>query len=457
MSMFPTLADLSMALAEGRITATALVETALDAIANPSGEGARVYLRVDAEGARQSAAAIDRARSRGASVPPYAGIPVSVKDLFDIQGQTTTAGSVVLADRPPAQSDAAAVAQLRAAGFVVMGRTNMTEFAYSGLGLNPHYGTPLNPYDRATGRIPGGSSSGAAIAVTDGMAAVSLGTDTGGSCRIPAALTGLTGYKPTASRVSSSGALPLSTALDSIGPIGRTVNCCAIVDSILSAEPAYLEEFFPVTGLRIAIPKTQVLDDCDNHVLHAFEHALQRLSNAGAKVIELPFPEFSELADINAKGGYTAAESYRWHRELLARFPERYDPRVRVRIERGAGQTPDDIAQLDARRADWIARVSRRFEGVDVIACPTVPLIAPKLTDLDDDAEYSRVNLLMLRNPTFINFLDGCAISLPCHSSGSAPVGLMLASTRGQDRKIFAVARTVEAILQSSFHATSSN
>jgi len=442
-----SLEHLSAELEAGRVSSRELVEACLARIADPAGEGARVYIRVDAEDARRAADEIDEARARGERTRRYAGIPVSIKDLFDIEGQVTTAGSVVLAGSAPAARDAAAVARLREAGFIIIGRSNMTEFAYSGLGLNPHYGTPRNPYDRQAGRIPGGSSSGAAISVTDGMAAVGLGTDTGGSCRIPAALTGLTGFKPTASRVPATGAFPLSTTLDSIGGIGFTVNCCAIVDAILSSDPVYLSERAPLAGLRIGVPQTVVLDEMDRHVADTFQAALRRLSQAGAQVADVPFAEFGELADINAKGGFTAAESYPLHRAMLARHGDQYDPRVKVRIEKGAQLTPADVAELRARRTDWIRRTGRHFEELDLIACPTVPTIAPTLAELDDDGAYGRINLLMLRNPTFINFLDGCAISLPCHEPGTAPVGLMLAATQGQDRRLLAMARSVEALL----------
>lgn len=442
-----SLEHLSAELDAGRVTSRALVEDCLARIADPSGEGARVYTLVDADGARRAADAIDAARARGESTRRLAGIPISIKDLFDIEGQVTTAGSRVLAEAPPAARDAEAVARLREAGFVVMGRTNMTEFAYSGLGLNPHHGTPLNPYDRKTGRIPGGSSSGAAVSVTDGMAAVGLGTDTGGSCRIPAALTGLTGFKPTAARVPATGAFPLSTTLDSIGGIGRTVNCCAIVDAILSGDPVYPNERASLDGLRMGVPQTLVLDGMDHDVASAFQDALRRLSQAGAAIVDVPFAEFAELAAINAKGGYTAAESYPLHRDMMARHGDLYDPRVKVRIEKGAQLTAQDVAELHARRADWIRRTNRHFETLDVMACPTVPVIAPTVRELADDEAYGRTNLLVLRNPTFINFLDGCAISLPCHAPGTAPVGLMLAAPGGQDRRLLAVARAVEALL----------
>lgn len=443
----PTLESLRQALAQGATSSRALVQASLERIADPAGEGAKTFLYVDAQAALETADEIDRARVAGRCTSPYAGIPVSIKDLFDVSGQVTRAGSRVLADQPPAVQDAEAVARLRAAGFVIVGRSNMTEFAYSGVGLNPHYGTPLNPYDRATGRIPGGSSSGAAISVSDGMAAVALGTDTGGSCRIPAALTGLTGYKPTASRVPLSGAYPLSCALDSVGPIGVSVDCCAIVDAILAGKTSPQMQHQDLQGLRIGIPQTCVLDDLDAGVARAFTAALQGLSRAGAHLVDMPLTEFSELAGINVKGGYTAAEAYLAHGERMLEKGDQYDPRVKVRIERGAQQTADDLVELDRLRADWINRVTRHVEQVDVIVCPTVPMVAPALSTVDDEAFYGPINLAMLRNPTFINFLDGCSISLPCHETGDAPVGLMLSCTNGQDARLFRVARAVEALL----------
>lgn len=441
------LAEIARQLRSGATSSVALVQSCLARASDPGGEGARTFLRLHAEQARAAAAAVDRARQAGATLPPFAGVPVSIKDLFDIEGEVTTAGSAVLADSPAADRDALAVARLKAAGFIVVGRTNMTEFAYSGLGLNPHYGTPLNPFDRATGRAPGGSSSGAAVSVTDGMAAVALGTDTGGSCRIPAALVGLVGFKPTQSRTPTHGTVPLSTTLDSVGPLAPTVACCAAVDAVLAGEPLSALEPMPLRGLRLAVPQTVVLDGMDDAVSAAFAHALSTLSAAGATLVELPLREFGELAQINAKGGFGAAESYAWHRALLSRAADRYDPRVRVRIEKGALQSAADYLDLQATRRDWIRRVTARCEGFDALVCPTVPAIAPRLADLVADDDYNRWNLLMLRNPSVVNFLDGCAISVPCHQAGEAPIGLMLAGGHGRDRPLLSIALSVESVL----------
>jgi aspartyl-tRNA(Asn)/glutamyl-tRNA(Gln) amidotransferase subunit A len=283
--------DLAADLAAGRTTSRALVEGALARIADKSGEGARVFMQVNAERALAEADASDRLRKHGVVPSPLAGIPVSVKDLADIQGEVTKAGSTALSDRAPAKADAPAVARLRAAGAVVVGRTNMTEFAFGGLGLNPHYGDPKNPWDRASGgRIPGGSSSGAAISVTDDMAAGALGSDTAGSVRMPAALCGLAGFKPTARRVPLDGTIPLSFSLDSIGPLAKTVACCAVMDAVFAGEPAEVPDARPVAGLRFAVAKP-LTADTDKEVAAAFERALGKLSAAGAKVTEIEFKE----------------------------------------------------------------------------------------------------------------------------------------------------------------------
>ena len=447
MKNLPSLSHYAAELASGRTTSRALVEDCLARIKEPGGEGARTFLKTFDESALAAADAVDRMRSAGIAASAYAGIPVSVKDLFDVAGEITQAGSIVLADAAPARVDAPVVARLRNAGMIVVGRTNMTEFAYSGLGLNPHYGTPRNPYDRLTGRIPGGSSSGAAISVTDGMAAAGLGTDTGGSCRIPAALTGMVGFKPTASRIPLDGALPLATSLDSVGSIAPSVGSCAIIDAILAGEPALLPQAFPLAGLRLAVPQSLVMEDIDSTVATAFKRTVTALSAGGARVQDIALKELLELPAINAKGGFPAAEAYAWHRHLLASKGSSYDPRVKVRIEKGAQQSAADYIDLCAARKDFIGRVHALCSPFDALILPTVPLIAPTIAELADDQEYGRVNLLMLRNPTVVNFLDGCAISIPCHAAGEAPVGLMIVGQHGADHRLFSIALAIEKLL----------
>jgi aspartyl-tRNA(Asn)/glutamyl-tRNA(Gln) amidotransferase subunit A len=323
----------------------------------------------------------------------------------------------------------------------------MSEFAFSGLGLNPHYGTPRNPWQRGQSRIPGGSSSGAAVSVTDGMAHAALGTDTGGSCRIPAAFTGLVGFKPTARRVPRAGAIPLSTSLDSIGPLARSVACCAALDALLANEtPADLSAL-SVSGRRFAVPTTFVLEGMDADVANHFERSLSRLSAAGAHVEEVALPELSGIPDINAKGGFPAAESHAWHRSLIESSAAGYDPRVLIRIQRGAMQTAADYIDLLTARKEFIAAVEKRIAGFDTLLMPTTPVVAPRIDSLQSDDEFFRVNGLVLRNPAVINLLDGCAISIPNHEGDEPPTGLMLACRGGLDRQLLRDAAAAETVV----------
>ncbi|MBV7486283.1 amidase [Bordetella sp. BOR01] len=448
--MLATLNDTAAALQQGRTSSVELIEAALARAKDPAGEGTRVFTRLYAEQARAAALASDTLRTAGLVRSPIDGLPISIKDLFDVAGETTLAGSVARQGESPAEQHAVVVQRLLAAGAVIIGRTNMVEFAYSGLGINPHYGTPLNPWDRASGRIPGGSSSGAAVSVTDGMALGAIGSDTGGSVRIPAALCGLAGFKPSAWRVSMAGVLPLSASLDSIGPLAPTVRCCATLDAILAGDE--LTEWQParLDGLRLAVPATLALDGMDRHVSQSFAAALSRLSDAGARIEEIEVPEFAQLAAINVKGGFTAPEAWAWHRDLIARAADRYDPRVVSRIRRGADMSAADYLDLlDAREA-WVAAVEHRMAGYDALLLPTVPVAAPTVAEVSasDDAYYA-ANGLILRNPTLINFLDGCAVSVPCHQAGTAPAGLMLAGANGADRRILSIGMAVEDLLQS--------
>lgn len=442
----PTLADLASALARGK-TSRELVDECLARIADPQGEGCRAFLKVHADQARATADFHDHSRRNGAAASPFAGIPVSIKDLFDIAGDVTTAGSIVLRDTAPAMQDAVAVARLKAAGFVPIGRTNMTEFAFSGLGINPHYGTPLNAYDRSTARIPGGSSSGAAVSVTDSMAFAALGTDTGGSCRIPAALCGLVGFKPTARRVPLAGAYPLSSSLDSIGPIATSVQCCATLDAIMAGEAPPILPPPPLGGLRLAIPETLVLDAIDDEVGRTFERTLTTLSKAGIRLTRLPLRELAELSQINAKGGFGSAESYAFHRPLIAAKSDLYDPRVLSRILRGTEQDAADYIALTRARADFIRRIDAITAPYDALLMPTVPIVAPTIRELEPEEAYRTINLMMLRNPTVANFLDRCSISIPCHHAGNAPVGLMLIGPNNNDGRLLAIAAAIESLV----------
>jgi aspartyl-tRNA(Asn)/glutamyl-tRNA(Gln) amidotransferase subunit A len=442
----PTLRGLARDLAAGRTSSRALTQACLVAISDTAGEGLRTFLHVDRQAAVRTAAAMDLLRRAGGAPTPYAGIPISIKDLFDVMGQQTRAGSRALADAPPAAQDAPAVARLRRAGFVLVGRTNMTEFAYSGLGINPHYGTPHNPWQRNAGRVPGGSSSGAAISVTDAMAHAALGTDTGGSCRIPAAFTGIAGFKPTARRVPLAGAVPLSPNLDSIGPLARSAACCAVLDAVLSGHSLPPLEVRPLAGLRLAVPHTIALDQLAAPVALGFEAALRRLSHAGARIEQTPMAAFARTPAMAAKGGLVAADALAWHRPLIDTKRAQYDPRVLARILRGGEQSAVDYLELLAARRQLIAEARAELARFDALVLPTVAIVAPLLSDLASDEAYTRANGLALRNTALINYMDGCALTIPIHQPGEAPVGLMIAGVAGSDRRILGIGIAIEAL-----------
>lgn len=441
--MTATLASLAQDLEAGRITSVELVETCLAAIRKEGGEGRAAFVQVN-ERALDVAHAMDAQRRAGAAPSRFAGIPVSVKDLFDVAGEVTRAGSIVRSSLAPAGKDATVISRLRRMGFILIGRTNMSEFAYSGLGLNPHYGTPKSVFERNRGRAPGGSSSGAAISVADGMAHAALGTDTGGSCRIPAAFNRLVGFKPTAERIPHDGVVPLSTTLDSVGPLARSVACCATLDSILAGiEPVALE-LRSVEHLRIAVPTTVVLDDLEPEVASAFETLLQTLSRAGADIAEIRVSAFSDALGLQANGGFAAAESYAFHRAELREKSDMFDPRVFVRIGRGANLSAADYIDLGRARSAVIERARLRLCGFDAVLMPTVPIIPPVLRALESDEEFARVNALALRNSSVINLIDGCAVSLPVGGPDGNPVGVTIAGLTGDDQRILAISASIE-------------
>ncbi len=418
------------------------MERAIDIAQSPA--CSHVFTRTLFDEARHAAAA-SNAESR------LSGLAFTAKDLFDIEGQPTPAGSVVLAHAPAAQADALAVARLRAAGGVLTGRTNMTEFAFSGVGVNPHHGTPANASDAVTPRIPGGSSSGAAVSVASGAAFVGLGSDTGGSIRIPAALNGIVGFKNTARLTPAQGALPLSTTLDTVCAMTRSVRDAITVHEILSARRVTAGNA-PLAAYSLAVVKNVFFDGIEPAVATAFERSLQTLRAAGARIREIELPELAELATINATGGFSAAEAHAWHRLLLERSGAGYDPRVAQRILRGATMKAHEYIDLVNARRDWIARVESALAPFDAVLSPTVPITAPTIASMapgaERDDEFFRVNALLLRNPSIVNMLDGCAISLPCHTAGELPVGLMLWHAALHDDAVLAVALQAEQALQ---------
>ncbi|TFY97181.1 amidase [Ramlibacter humi] len=440
--------DLSASLARGETTSLALVQACLARIGRPGGEGSRTFTFVDAEGALESAKAMDALRRAGAEPSPYAGIPISVKDNFDVAGQATRAGSAVLADAVPAAEDAPAVRRLRRAGLIVMGRTNMTEFAFSGIGLNATYGTPRSVWQRDVGRVPGGSSSGAAVSVADGMAHAALATDTGGSARVPAAFNGLVGFKPTASRVPTTGTVPISSTLDSVGYLGRSVECCAIVDAIAADTAPPRRAARQLSQCRFAVPAPLLARGMDGQVRDAFESALLAIARAGAAVETVPLDCLALVAEINAGGGIAAIEAHAWHRGLLEQQESLYDPDVLRKILLGRGR--DSAIYLDklAKRQAFVRLAERELEGYDALLFPTAGIVPPVLRELETDAAaHDAANAEALHNSRLVNLMDGCAVSIPIPSAGGAPVGLTAAGTAGRDGRLLCCAAAIELAL----------
>ncbi len=417
-----------------------LVHASLDLAA-----GSRaVFTRLYRDEALQAAAHADVMRMSGETISALAGMPVSVKDLLDVAGETTMAGSIVLEGRPPAAADAPVVARLRAAGAAIIGKTNMNEFAFSGVGINPHTGTPANPADPS--RIPGGSSSGAAVSVGIGACVAAIGSDTGGSIRIPAALCGLVGFKPTQRRVPTAGTIPLSPTLDTLGPIARSVGDCLMVDALIADDPL-APPALGLEGLKFAVPEDLVMDDIDDTVARAFTVTLSKLSAAGATIIEVPMKMLADAREINL---FPPVEAWAWHQRLLDAHEDRYDHRVVQRIRLGARFTPQDLQRAHAARADWIAHVGKALAGYDAMLMPTVPIVAPRTEALlASDEAFFHANRLLLRNPALVNLLDGCALSLPCHRQGDLPVGLMIAGPAMTDARVIAIGLAVERALSS--------
>jgi len=408
------------------------------------------FLHLAPETARQAAEAADVAVAAQRGAGALAGLAVSIKDLFDIQGQVTTAGSLALRGQAPAASDAPAVARLRTAGAALIGRTQMTEFAYSGVGINPHHGTPVNvPLARLglAGRIPGGSSSGAAVSVACGAAFAALGSDTGGSIRIPAALQGLVGFKNTQRLTPAAGSVPLAPSLDTACAITRSVRDAVLLHEVLAARHVRLLQR-PLPDWRLAVATHLLTDDLEPHVARSVEHALHAVAAAGASVTEIKLPELQDVGALLTKGGLAAAESWAWHQPLLEQHAGDYDPRVLARIRRGAEIDPAEYRGMQAARSRWIDAMGQALASYDAVLSPTVPLVAPPIAALEqNDAEFFRVNALLLRNPSVVNLLDGCAISLPCHRPGEAPVGLMLWAPGGRDDALLDLAGAIESLL----------
>ena len=420
------------------------LERALERIAEASGEGGRAFLTVYEDAARGAADAADLRAREGRTLGPLDGTIVSIKDLFDVAGEATRAGSTVLASAPPATSDAPVVQRLRQAGAVIVGKTNMSEFAFTGVGANPHYGTPANPADRT--RVPGGSSSGAAVSAADAMCEIAIGTDTGGSTRIPAALCGIVGFKPTKSRVPTDGAYPLSPTLDSVGPIAASVELCAKADAVLAGERPWNLEPAAVGDLRFGILGGEPFTELDDTVAARFEAAITRLRSSGAQLSNAKIATLEEMARVNRVATIATAEAYRIHERQIAGHGDEYDPFIRRRIEGGRAVSVVEYADMLATRDKLAREMDSRISAFDALILPTTPIVAPTIAEVSDPEGFKVANRLLLRNTAIANFFDLCAISVPVAGDG-LPAGLMLFARHGNDRQLLRIAAGVERLL----------
>ena len=427
------------------ISARERLAAALARIDDPKGEGARACLTIYREQAMAAADAADARAKAGISLGVLDGTIMTIKDLFDVAGEVTRAGSKALADdAKPATADAPVVRRLREGGAVIVAKTNMSEFAYSGIGANPHFGTPGNPADRK--RVPGGSSSGAAVSAADGMCEIAIGTDTGGSCRIPGALCGIVGYKPSRQRIPTDGAFPLSYSIDSIGPIARSVEACARADAVMAAENFVPPEPAPLAGLRIGVVQGAPLENLDETVAKRFPDAIGRLKQAGARISEETLSLLGDMVQVNSKGGVQPAEAFTVHRDLLSRRADAIDPNVRARLERARNIGAADYIDMVRQRAGLIRAMDLRLADLDVLAMPTTPIVAPTLQEVAPPDDFARKNAMLLRNTVIVNFFDLCAISVPIPREGGLPTGLMLIARNGQDHRLFRIAAAVERL-----------
>ncbi|TPN79436.1 amidase [Mesorhizobium sp. CU2] len=422
------------------------LEIILSRLANRAADE-KVYTKLYAEAARAAADASDARRKAGVSLGPLDGRIVSIKDLFDVAGEPTTAGSLMLANAAPATRDAAIVQGLRQAGAVVISKTNMTEFAFTAIGDNPHFGTPGNAVDASL--IPGGSSSGAGVAVGEGTSEISIGSDTGGSVRIPAALNGVVGFKPTARRVPLNGAFPLSMTLDSIGPLARSVADCAATDAVMAGEePAALEPV-PLAGLRVGIARGVLFSETQAEVAAAFEDCIGRIGQAGARVVDLSIDDLvAEMRAATRRGTIASMEGAEVHADwLTAGASVPVDPHVTGPLSRALAVPASVYIHTIRRRGELVAAMEQRLASVDVLALPTVPMVAPTIAAMaGDEALRDRTEGLLLRNTQVANQFDLCAISLPMPGM-ALPAGLMLVGRHGQDRRLLGVAAAVEVLL----------
>jgi aspartyl-tRNA(Asn)/glutamyl-tRNA(Gln) amidotransferase subunit A len=444
-----TVVQLSAKLRKGKIDAVELTEEVLADIA--ASDDQAIFIDVLADRARSEAKAARRRLKAGNPLSVLDGIPIGWKALFDIEGQVTTAASVVLKSNPPAAKDASLVAAGKSAGLIAIGTLNMTEFAYSGIGLNPHYGTPRNPNDRKVHRSPGGSSSGSAVVVAKGLLPVAMGTDTGGSIRIPASFNGVVGYKSSTGHYAMDGVFPLARTLDTLGPLAQTVEDCVLVDAILRGQAKPKIKPVSPKGQIFIVPDNIVFDGIEPAVQANFEAALSRISKAGGKIKHKAFPVFEALLDlIKNRGHLLGAEALHLHwNRVNGPDAARMDQRVVQRIKMAEKMTAVDLVEVMLRRQELIAECNELI-GDAIVVCPTTPHVAMDIAPLEASMdEFFRVNAKTLRNTMLGNFLDWCGLSIPSGKDrDDMPTGFLLSAQHGRDAEVLSMGLALEAIIR---------
>jgi aspartyl-tRNA(Asn)/glutamyl-tRNA(Gln) amidotransferase subunit A len=437
-------ASLARSYRDGAITPSQAADWFLDRIETTTDRA--IFITVTAERARREAAASTARYRDGRPLGPLDGVPVAWKDLFDLAGTTTTAGSDIYRNAPPARADAVVVRNLAGAGLVSLGKVNLSEFAYSGLGLNPHFGTPRNPHDAKVHRAPGGSSSGSAVAVAAGLAPVAIGTDTGGSVRIPAAFNGLVGFKTAEGSIDRTGVFALSPTLDTMGPLARTVEDCLLLYAALSGRAPIPAAPANLSDLRIVVPTNIVFDGAEDAVVANFERLIAKLSAKGARIVSADIGAFDDVVATAPHGNITAAEAYFAHRALVeSADAARVDPRVVARILRGASMSAYDLLVLQTQRFALQRKLGAELDGA-LIAFPTVAHTAPATAPLEADPElFHAVNIKTLRNTMLGNFLNLPGFAIPSgHDANGLPTSALISAPAGSEQMLFAASLAIE-------------
>ena len=398
---------------------------------------------------------IDQAIQSAKPLSPLSGLPITLKDLFDVRGEITLAGSTVLKNiAKAAAQDCDVIAPLRNSGLLFLGRTNMSEFAFSGMGLNPHYGNPQSIWERETGRLPGGSSSGSAVSVAEGIVAATMGSDTAGSCRIPAAFNGIVGVKPSYGRYSLNNVYPLSPTSDAPGPLAVDLDSCFILDQVITGaysgagalpEPQPLDS----NNLSLLVPESVVLEDLDDQVKAGFESALGWLEDSGVEIKYRPMPVIDRCVDMFFKRPIVGYEAWQHHQSLIQEYEDEYDPFVSQRLKNSRKVTEQEQQSRYQEKTELGIDFNRvmQQQQADGLIYPTVACVPPTIAEAMVPENTTKINLRCLRNTAAVNYFNGCSMSLPCNLPGDAPVGLMVSLSHNQDDYLYQVAATVEKIL----------